>query len=270
MIVSLTQPDGEPKLAEEALEIAQAHRNGYEIGHALIAVGIAWYRTEPEAAVTALDEAVQMSSRSLLPGTLVQAQFFRGLAHLRLRNTAQASADLSAAVGQAHVIGNDYYVAMILTAAAGLLSRVDTRQETAIRILAAADRLRDEAGLTGAPRDLAMQQRIADGLAEAQDPGSFQRAWTAGRQARLEDVIGLARSALNHIADLVTASTRTAQPNPDERPVRLSVVWSRQMRPMAPHLQGDGHGRSQLEDPATVYLPGSRGGRELDLSRKLR
>jgi len=200
VIVSLTQPDGEPALADQAIEIAQAHRNGYEIGHALIAVGIAWYRTEPEAAVAALDQAVQTSSRSLLPGTLLQAQFFRGLAHLRLRNTEQAAADLSAAIGQAHVIGNDYYVAMILTAAAGLLSRDETQQETAVRILAAADRLRDEAGLTGAPRDLAMQQRIADGLRETQGSRSFQRAWTVGRQARLEDVIGLTRSALDHIA----------------------------------------------------------------------
>jgi hypothetical protein len=165
-----------------------------------MAVGISTFRTDPDTAIAAFDEALPINSEYAHSGLINQAYLFRGLAHQRLGHMQFATEDLGAALREAHVSGNVYYVAIVLTAAAGMLSRHDSQQEAAVRILAVADRLRHEAGLVGAPHDVAAQRSMTDRLKRAIGPESFDQAWTAGRQTSLDEIIVHTQAELSQLA----------------------------------------------------------------------
>jgi predicted ATPase/class 3 adenylate cyclase len=199
IMISLTQDEADTSYADQAVELARTLRNSYVLVDALTAVGIGRFRTEPSTAIPALDEHIRIGSDLAIPHTLNQAYVFRGLAHLRLRHTDKAADDLSAALREAYVSGNTYYVAIALTAAAGILSPNDSQQAAAVRMLAVADRLRHEAGLVGAPRDVAAQRSISDRLTRSMGPGAYEQAWRTGRQTSLDEIVALARAELNQL-----------------------------------------------------------------------
>ena len=199
-MISLTREEPDTALADQALELARALRNNFGLMHALMAVGVGRFRTEPSVAIPALDEAVDRSAKLSRSVTLNQAYLFRGLAHLRLGHTEQAAKNLSAGVSHAYVSGNVYYVAIMLTAAAGMLSRHDSQQTAGVRMLAVADRLRHQAGLVGAPHDVGTQRNITDRLRRTIGPTRFEQAWSLGRQTSLDEIVVLARAELNELA----------------------------------------------------------------------
>jgi hypothetical protein len=197
---ALTNDEADTSLASRALDLARARRNGFLLMHALIAVGIANFRTEPDTAIAAFDQAIPRSFRYGQSGLTNQAYLFRGLAHLRLGHMHLAAEDLGAALREAHVSGNVYYVAIVLTTAAGMLSRHDSQLDAAVQMLAVADRLRAEAGLVGAPHDLEAQRSISDRLKRAIGPESFEHAWTTGRQTSLDEIIIHTQAELSQLA----------------------------------------------------------------------
>ena len=201
LMIDLTQ-EGETQgdLADQGVELARALRNDYLIAHALISVGIARFRADPAGAISVFDEAVRIGTELLMPSPLVQASFFRALSHVRLGDLEPAVQDLISALEQAQILGNDYFVAMVLGAAAGILSREITQQDTAVRLLGAADRLNHTAGVVGAPRDVKMQERIKDRLQHALAPDAYEHAWRLGRQMALEEVVTLAQANLTQLA----------------------------------------------------------------------
>jgi predicted ATPase/class 3 adenylate cyclase len=200
LMISLTMDEADTRLADQAVENARTLRNAYLLGHSLMAVGIGRFRTDPNAAIAALNEAIPMGFELARSSLLSQAYLFRGLAHLRLGHTRQAAEDFSASLSEAYVTGNGYYVAIVLTTAAGMLSRHGSQQEAAVRMLAVADRLRHDTGLVGAPRDLAMQEHLGDLLRKTFDPTAFAELWTAGRRLTLDEAVSLARTDLSQVS----------------------------------------------------------------------
>jgi predicted ATPase/class 3 adenylate cyclase len=200
IIRALTNDEAHTSFAGRALDLARTQRNGFLLMHALMAVGISSFRTDPDTAIAAFDEAIPISSKYGHSGLVNQAYLFRGLAHQRLGHMHLAAEDLGAAVREAHISGNVYYVAIVLTTTAGMLSRHDGHQTAAVEMLAVADRLRAEAGLVGAPNDLAAQRSISDRLQRAIGPESFERAWTGGRETSLDEMVVIARAELSQLA----------------------------------------------------------------------
>jgi hypothetical protein len=200
MMISLTTDEVDTRLADQAVEMARTRRNAYLLGHSLMAVGIGRFRTDPSAAIAALDEAIPMGLELARSSLLTQAFLFRGLAHLRLGHTGQAAEDFSASLREAYVTGNVYYVAIVLTAVAGMLSRNDSQQTAGVRMLAVADRLRQEAGLVGATGDLAMQEKLHDRLRETSAPDEFAELWTAGGRLTLDEAVSVARADLSQVS----------------------------------------------------------------------
>jgi tetratricopeptide (TPR) repeat protein len=200
LMTSLTTDDADTSLADQAVEIARTQHNRFLFGHALMSAGIGRVRTEPGAAVAVLDEAIAITRQDARSSQLNQAYLFRGLAHLRLGHIQQAAEDLGRALSVAYVGGNVYYVAIALTATAGILSRQTSQQTAAVRMLAVADRLRDEAGLIGAPREIAAQRRISDRLTDTIGPERYDQAWARGRQTSLDEIVAAAQAELKQLA----------------------------------------------------------------------
>jgi predicted ATPase/class 3 adenylate cyclase len=201
LMTSLTTDEADTSLADQAVEIARAQRNRFLIGHTLISAGVGRVRTEPGVAVAVLDEGIAITYEDTRWSQLNQAHLFRGLAHLRLGHTQQAVDDLSTALRVSYFGGNVYYVAIALTTTAGILSRQSSQQTAAVRMLAVADRLRDEAGLVGAPRDVSAQRSISERLTHAIGPERYDQAWAAGRQTSLDEIVAVAQAELEQLAD---------------------------------------------------------------------
>ena len=113
-------------------------------------------------------------------------------AHLTRRTSAQCLV--------AYVAGNVYYVAIALTTIAGMLSRQTSQQSAAVRMLAVADRLRGEAGLVGAPRDVAAQRSTSECLSHAIGSERYDQAWAEGRQTSLDEIVAIAQAELKQLA----------------------------------------------------------------------
>jgi predicted ATPase len=184
-------------LAEEGLGKARRLGNRYGLSMALQSAGHAHLRTDPSRAVAQFEEAEFIARRS---GTSVIGNllFFKGIARLRLGELALAARDIGEALLQFEQGGNHYYLSMAL----GLAATVATRHDpsAAVRLLAAADRVRDDLGLGGAPQDVEAQRRTRDRLASTLAPDEFTAAWDQGRALDLEDAVALAHRVLDELA----------------------------------------------------------------------
>jgi len=199
VMFSMTGDDDRGReLGDQAIELARSHGNEFVLGVALEAGGMARYRTDPEAAIALLDESILLS-RGPSSAMADQALFFKGVAHLRLHEYEAAAQALEEALEHHHAAGAEYYASMALAMIAGLLARLGL-PATAVRILGALARLRDEGRIIGAPRDLAMQQQLADHLRQAFAADEFTELWTDGRHLTLDGAIRLARAELLQFA----------------------------------------------------------------------
>ena len=186
------------ELGDEAIELARSHGNEFVLGVALEAGGMARYQTDPEAAIVLLDESILLS-RGPSSAMADQALFFKGVAHARLHDYGAAAQALDEALVHHHAAGAEYYASMALAMIAGLLARLGF-PATAVRILGALARLRDEGRIIGAPRDLAMQEQLADQLRQGLGTEEFAELRAHGRHLTLDGAVSLARAELLQVA----------------------------------------------------------------------
>jgi predicted ATPase/class 3 adenylate cyclase len=198
VMISMTSEDPRAlELAEQAIEMARHLGNDYLLFLALEDAGLAKYRADPAAAIALFEES-RMHSLDVFT-IRDHALFFKGIAHVRLREYWAAAQAFDAALAFHHAAGAQYYQSMVLAGVAGLLARTGSTS-TAIQLLGSLEGLRDQGQVIGAPRDLAMQQRLRDRIQDSVEPDTFAELWAAGRRLKLDDAVSLARAELSHVA----------------------------------------------------------------------
>ncbi len=200
LTISLTSDD--PRgvaLADESVDVARSLGNHTVLSTALEATGMTRYRTDPARAIVLIQEGFDLRSARDNPGAS-QAHFMKAIAHLALRDDQRAAAALLDALPRLRELGQDYYEAMALAGAAVLLRRRG-RPDIAVSILALNARLRDEGRILGAARDLESQDQLKERLEREIEPELFARLWADGRGMSLDDAITLALDELAVIAE---------------------------------------------------------------------
>jgi predicted ATPase/class 3 adenylate cyclase len=183
-------------LADESLARARRLGNRFLTGSALLAAGIGRVATEPEVAIELLEELDRTIART--SPTRSQTYFWRGIAHLRLRQPAAAARAFRTALPLMVESGSDFFTATIVGTAAALVARADPA--IAVQILAALDRHRTDSGMEGAPSDVEVQRRTRARIEESMNPDEFAAAWARGAQLSVEEAAFLAHDALGPIA----------------------------------------------------------------------
>jgi non-specific serine/threonine protein kinase len=184
-------------LADECVEAARRLGNPQGVASALQAAGHAWLRVDAAKALAAFEEAERLLYSPEMSFHM-QLVFFRGIARLRLGESRAGAQDISAALSLFEQGGNRYYLSMALALVAPLAARTDPR--AAARLLAAADRSRDDLGLGGAPADTEARERTAGRLEAALGPSDFATALEEGRALDIEEAVGLAQAVLDELA----------------------------------------------------------------------
>ena len=182
--------------ADEALARARRLRNTSLISSALLDAGIARVTSEPDVAIELLEECAHTNANST---NLGQTYFFRGIAHLRLRQPSEAARALRAALPLMQQTGSDFFTATVIGTAAGLLARA--APGATVRLLSALDRFRAESGIAGAPGDLEVQRRTRTRLEEAMAPAEFTEAWSRGAELNVEEAAALAHDELGRLEE---------------------------------------------------------------------
>ena len=184
------------KLADEALAGARRLGNGYLVAQTLFVAGQARAQTEPEVAIDLLEEAA-VASRIRNVNRLGQAAFFRGIAHLRLRQVPEAARALRTSLPLMQETGSDFFTSTLIGTAAALISR--SGPVAAAQLLAALDRYFTEAGIAGAPNDVATRERTRARVEEALDPDGFADAWANGAAMSIDEAAALAYDELGKL-----------------------------------------------------------------------
>jgi len=185
-------------LVDDCVDAARQLGNRYGLASALQAAGHAWLRVDATRALAAFDE----SERLLFGPEMsfhMQILFFRGIARLRLGDLSLGARDIDEALARFDQGGNRYYVSMALALVATLASGHDPGM--AARILAAADRIRDDLGLGGVPFDAEARRRARERLERTMGPEEFAIAFDEGRALDLSDAVALAHSALGVLVE---------------------------------------------------------------------
>jgi predicted ATPase/class 3 adenylate cyclase len=186
------------EMADESLDVARALGNQFILSHALAAAGITRYRTDPVRAVeliqASLDVGIDQNFRARSP-----ARFIKALAHMGLRDDATAAVELRDALRDYQELGEEYYQATALAAAAALLRR-HGQPELAVRILAMNVRLSDETGIVGAPRHVEGRLRLEHKLEHEIDPDRLASLRAEGRGMTLDDAVAEVLDALTTLA----------------------------------------------------------------------
>jgi predicted ATPase len=197
-MASLTGDPRGLELADQALDAARPLGNDYTLCIALQAGGIARYRTDPAAALALLDESIMVSSDTAF-AIREQGLLFKGMALASEREYGQAAEAFEAALAYHHAAGAEYYQSMTLAAIAGLLARLGSAS-AGVQLLGSLERLRDDGRIVGAPRDLAIQEKLRDRLSRTIEPATFAEQWAAGRRLTPDDAVSLARAELSQVA----------------------------------------------------------------------
>jgi predicted ATPase/class 3 adenylate cyclase len=182
--------------ADEALARARRLGNTKLIRMALLDAGIARVTSEPEVAIELLEESAHADANST---NLGQTYFFRGIAHLRLRQPAEAARALRAALPLMRETGSDFFTATVIGTAAGLLAR--STPAATVELLSALDRFRAESGIAGTPGDTETQRRTRARLEEAMAPAEFAEAWSLGAELSVEEAAALAHDELGRLEE---------------------------------------------------------------------
>jgi hypothetical protein len=184
-------------LADDCVEAARRLGNRYGLASALQAAGHAWLRADAARALAAFEECDRLLFGREMSFHM-QLVFFRGIARIRLGELSLGARDIDEALARFDQGGNRYYISMALALVATLASRHDPG--TAARILAAADRIRDDLGLGGAPHDAEARRRARERLENTMGPEEFANALDDGGALDLSDAIGLAHAVLDELA----------------------------------------------------------------------
>jgi predicted ATPase/class 3 adenylate cyclase len=231
------RPDDACRFSEDAVELARANGDPYQLGRSLSFAGLMiGLSVESSRALELSDEAVTIARglgntrllamtlqgagiiRSQVdPATAIEllAQSFvllgdryrrsavghswKAVAHLMLRQYTDAAAELCIALPLTQEGGEAYQQATALAISASLLSR--PQPDIAVRLLALLDRLRDDGTFIGASRDLAIQTHLRSRLQERLDPRRFDNLWSEGRTMTLDDGVAIALDELALIAN---------------------------------------------------------------------
>ncbi len=182
------------RVADELMTAARRLGNRFLIGTALLDGGIARITSEPEVAIELLEECVRVAPSST---TLGQSYFFRGVAHLRLGQPAEAARALREALPHMQETGSDFFTATVIGTVSGVVAR--RAPGTAAELLAALDRFRVESGIEGAPGDVEVQRRTRAHLEASMDPAELAAAWARGAVLSIEEATTLARAELTEL-----------------------------------------------------------------------
>ena len=128
-----------------------------------------------------------------------QSRFIKAVAHVTLRQHADAARDLCIALPLMQEGGEVYYLSMALALAAAMLMR--STPDLSVRILALIDRLREEEEIVGAPRDLEMQAVLRQHAEERLEAPDFATLWSEGRMMTLDDTLAITLDELAVVAD---------------------------------------------------------------------
>ncbi|MFO7589392.1 MAG: hypothetical protein R6X23_00645 [Acidimicrobiia bacterium] len=129
-------PERGRQVADELLAGARRLGNSYLIGQGLFDAGLARVYTEPEVALELFDEGVT-STRARNANLAGQSAFFRGVAHLRLRQMPEAARALRASLLLHQQQDADFFTSTAISMAATLVAR--SAPATAAQLLAAAN-----------------------------------------------------------------------------------------------------------------------------------
>ncbi len=184
-------------LTNDGVDRARQLGNRHGLAMALQAAGHAQMNIDPPRAVALLEEAAHMV-HGVGHGISAQLFFFLGIAHLRVGEMALAARDIDEALAQFEQVGNNYYLSMALGLAAMLAAAHEPG--TAARLLAAADRTREDLALTGAPKDVEAQRRTRERLENTMAPEAFKAAWDEGRAFDFDAAVELAHGVLAALA----------------------------------------------------------------------
>ncbi len=196
--ISLTSDDPRgAALADEGVQVARALDNHWTLASTLQAAGVTRYRADPARAIVLLQEAFDLQSEFSV--TAVNRSM-KAFAHLAIRDEGGAAAELLKALPALHEAGFEYYLSIALAGAA-LLFRRRGEPEMSVRILALNERLRDEGRILGAPRDLESQKQLKERLEREIDRPVFERLWSEGRAMSLDEAVTLALEGLAPFAD---------------------------------------------------------------------
>ncbi len=183
-------------LADEMLVGARRLGNSFLIATGLFNAGLARVHTEPEVAVQLLEEA-EVATRIRSANRLGQTAFFRGIAHLRLRQVPEGARALRTALPFMQETGSDFFTSLVIATAAALIAR--GTPAVAAQLLGALDRYVTESGIPGAPADVATKARTRARVEEALDAQAFAGAWALGAEMTIDEAAALAHDELGRI-----------------------------------------------------------------------
>jgi predicted ATPase/class 3 adenylate cyclase len=198
--ISLTHDDPQgPDLADESVEVARSLGNDFVFSLALNAAGMTRYRTDPARAIVLLQAGLALHPTH---DTSVAAtsRFIMAIAHLTLGDDQSAAAAIVDALPRLQESGEEYYQAMVLAGAAVLLRR-HGRPEAAARILALNEQLREDGRIVGAPRDLESQEHLKTRLEREIAPEVLAAIWAEGHAMTLDTAVAQTLDELKPIAE---------------------------------------------------------------------
>jgi len=187
------KPERGRDAADEQLAGARRLGNSYLIAQALFNAGVARVDTEPEVAVQLLEEA-EVATRTRNANRLGQTAFFRGIAHLRLRQVPEGARALRSSLPFMQETGSDFFTSTVIGTAAGLIAR--SVPSAAAQLLAALDRFATESGIPGTPDDVAIKQRTRARVEQSLDAVAFAEAWAVGAAMTVAEAAALAHDEL--------------------------------------------------------------------------
>ena len=197
LYISLTGDDPRgAALADESVDVARSLGNAWALATALRAAGITRYRSDPARAIVLLQEGFDVPS-AYNDGVV---RFMKSIAHLALGDEHSAATELLNALPRLQEVGEDYYQAMALAGAAVLLRRHGP-PDVAVRILALNERLHADGRIVGVPRDLESQERLRERLECEVEPEAFAALWAEGRAMTLDTVVAQTLDQLKPIAE---------------------------------------------------------------------
>jgi predicted ATPase/class 3 adenylate cyclase len=186
-------PERGRQVADELLAGARRLGNTYSTVQGLFNTGMARVFTEPEVALELFEEGA-LAAR---PSWNAQINFFRGIAHLRLRQIPEAARALRSSLLRHQQQGSDLFTGTAISMAATLIAR--SAPATAAQLLASLDRQAAESGSPGAPDDIASRQRTRARVEETLGPEAFADAWAQGTTMTIDEAAVLAHDELAKI-----------------------------------------------------------------------
>ncbi|MET1003595.1 MAG: hypothetical protein ABWZ15_17420, partial [Acidimicrobiia bacterium] len=197
--ISLTTDDPRgTELADEGVDIARSLGNKTALHSALQAAGVTRYQTDPTQAISILAEVFDHQTEYGRMASVNRSM--KAFAHLAIRDDSGAATELLEAIPALQEAGFEYQLTIALAAAALLLRRRGD-PSMAVRILALNQRLRDDGRIHGAPRDIESQKQLTERLQQEIEPPMFDQSWAEGRAMTIDEAVAQALEGLAPITN---------------------------------------------------------------------